>query len=402
MTKQIGLFYRKNFDPYFLLLGHACCDTNQGALPAILAFMYANGSLTSFESIAWFIFAANLVSSVIQPLVGYLSDKKPSPELMTVGILLSSLSMCIIGFLSDHNSMLACTLISGIGIAIFHPAAGKTAHAVSPKEHLGKGLGLFYVGGNLGFAIGPIIVTVSMTIFGSQGTAVMLLPAILTLLSYPYMNAKFKHAIKKEQRGLINLKNQGQQQKDRYGAFCILSVAVFLRASLFFSLNAFVPLYWLNVLGESIQTGNTVLSCIAITGAIATLCGGFISDKIGVNKVFCYVLTIACPLLICFSLFQNTIINTLLIIPISFCIYSSSAPMMAIGQNFLCNHTGFATGITVGLGVSFGGIVTPLLGWIGDNYGLTTTFKTLAVCSIVLMLVTYIIPSITSPKDSFK
>ncbi|MGN1356537.1 MAG: MFS transporter [Succinivibrionaceae bacterium] len=400
MTKQLSFFYRKNYDPFFLLVGHACCDANQGALPAILAFLYAHGSITSFESIAWFIFASNLVSSIVQPLVGYLSDRKPSPWMMTFGILLSSLSISAMGFLTDHhNALLICALLSGIGIAVFHPAAGKTAHAVSPANGLGKGLGLFYVGGNLGFAIGPVLATIGMTMFGNHGTAFMIIPAAIILLSYPPMNAKFQHALKKEKRELEYLKNQGQQQKDRYGAFGILSVAVFLRASLFFSLNAFIPLYWLKILDEPVQTGNAILSCIAITGAIATLCGGFIADKIGVNKVFSFVLTLACPLLICFSMVQNVIVNTILIIPIAFCIYSSSAPMMALGQKFLCNHTGFATGITVGLGVSMGGVVAPLLGWVGDTYGLTATFKTLAVCSTILMIISYLIPSAEPQKS---
>ncbi|MBQ8707092.1 MAG: MFS transporter [Succinivibrionaceae bacterium] len=397
MSTHTSIFYRKNYDPYFLLLGHTCCDMNQGALPAILAFLYYHNVLTSLESIAWFVFAANMISAVVQPLVGYASDRYPRPWLMTAGILTASVSTAAIGFIHDHSLLMLCCLVNGIGIAVFHPAGGKTAHAVVPSDHLGRGLSLFYVGGNLGFAIGPILVTIAMTMVGTEGTAVLLIPGILITGALMYMNAKFVHAISREKRQTNQRKMQGTAEKERVGAFCVLTVAIFFRATIFFAINTFIPIFWVKILGKTVQEGNAILSIIAVMGAIATLCGGILADRIGVNKVFSYALTAISPLLIAFCCIQNEVVNILLIVPTAFFLYATSAPMMAIGQRFLCNHTGLASGITVGLAVSFGGITAPLLGRIGDLYGLIATFGVIASCACCAMVVSYLIPQAAAP-----
>ena len=399
MKSSTSIFYRKNYDPYFLLAAHTCCDMNQGALPAILAFLYYHGILTTFESIAWFVFASNLVSSVVQPLTGYLSDRRPRPWLMILGIVSAAVSTAFIGFTDNHTIMMLCCLINGIGIAIFHPAGGKTTHAVVSGSHLGRGLSLFYVGGNLGFAAGPVLVTLSMTFFGPKGTLIMIVPAILITLILAYMNTKFVHALRKEKRKIARARESGQSRRERPGAFSVLTVAIFFRATMFFALNTFIPLYWVKILGQTVETGNTVLSIIALMGAIATLCGGFMADRIGLNKMFSYALTAMTPLLIAFCSVQNMYVNLALIIPTAFFLYSTSAPMMAIGQRFLCNHTGLASGITVGLAVSFGGITAPVLGWIGDTYGLNSTFWAVAACSAGAMIVSYLIPNADLKED---
>ncbi len=402
MISHASIFYRKNYDPYFLLAAHTCCDMNQGALPAILAFLYYHGVITSLESIAWFVFASNLVSSIIQPLVGYISDHKPRPWLMTGGIVIAAVSTACIGFTTDHNLLMLLCLINGIGVAIFHPAGGKTAHAVVSGAHLGRGLSLFYVGGNLGFAFGPVLVTVAMSILGPKGTIIMIFPAILITAVMAYMNAKFVHAIRREKRKIIQAKASGSEAKDRYGAFSILSIAIFFRATMFFAVNTFIPVYWVKILGKTVEVGNTVLSVIAVMGAIATLCGGYLADKFGVNKIFSYALTGICPLFITFCCVQVDYINIILIVPIAFCLYATSAPMMAMGQKFLCNHTGLASGVTVGLAVSFGGITAPFLGWIGDQYGLLATFWVIAICACCGTIVSYFIPNADQPSAKGK
>jgi FSR family fosmidomycin resistance protein-like MFS transporter len=398
LNPHTNIFYRKNYDPYFLLIGHTCCDMNQGALPAILAFLYFQGVLTTFESIAWFVFASNLVSSVVQPLVGYISDRYPRPWLMIAGIITASLSTGAIGFVQSHDAMMLCSLLSGIGIAIFHPAGGKTAHAVVSSDHLGRGLSLFYVGGNIGFATGPVLVTIAMTYWGSEGTAILFVPGIAVTSLLLFMNPKFTHALRKEKRRITHSKEQGKAEKERVGAFLILTVAIFFRATIFFAINTFIPVFWVKILGQTVQAGNTVLSVVAAMGAVATLCGGFLADKIGVNRVFSYALTMISPLFIAFCCIQNEYVNIALIVPIAFFLYATSAPMMAIGQRFLCNHTGLASGITVGLAVSFGGITAPILGRVGDMYGLIATFWIIAGCACCGMIVSYLIPDASVKK----
>ena len=104
------------------------------------------------------------------------------------------------------------------------------------------------------------------------------------------------------------------------------------------------------------------------------------------------------PLFIAFCCIQNEYVNIALIVPIAFFLYATSAPMMAIGQRFLCNHSGLASGITVGLAVSFGGITAPILGRVGDMYGLIATFWIIAGCACCGMIVSYLIPDASVKK----
>lgn len=400
LSANISIFYRKNYDPYFTLLGHACSDMNQGALPAILTYLYYHGTLTSLECIAWFVFASNMVSSVIQPLVGAVSDRRPRPWLMAAGILLAAAGTSAMGFCTNQTSMMICCVASGIGIAVFHPAGGKVSHSVADRGKLGKSLSIFYVGGNIGFAVGPVLVTAAMSFWGIRGTLIMLLPALLVAAALLYMDPKFTHAISREKRRMLHDASQGSGQKERVGAFMILTGAIFFRATIFFAFITFIPVFWVKILHESVETGSTVLSITAVVGAISTLYGGRLTDRIGSTRTFRLVLTIVFPLLAAFCLVDSHLMGLLIIVPLSFFLYSSSAPMMAMGQNFLCKHTGLASGVTVGLAVSFGGISSPVLGWIGDQYGLHATFWTLTFCALCAMLISYVIPIAEKPGQT--
>lgn len=393
MNLSKSLLTKKSYDPYFLLLGHTCCDINQGALPAIMAYLYYIDKIQSMESIAWIIFASNIISSVIQPLAGYFSDKKPRPELMSIGVVIASMSTSLLGFVDNYEMMFILAICNGFGIAIFHPAGGKTAHALVDDKKLGKGLSIFYVGGNIGFAIGPVLATCATVYFGPSGTAILLIPGILLAIIFNFLNPKFIHAIKEEHRTLKQKKASGTIEPDRYGAFGILTITIFCRAIIIFGFTTFIPLYWMKVLDQSLEFGNTILSIIAVIGAFATICGGILTDKFGVNRVYSLMLTLFCPMLIAFTFYPNLWFDTIIIMPIALCLYSSSSPMMVMGQRFLCNHTGLASGVTVGLAVSFGGIASPFLGWIGDNYGLTETFTILCILAFIGMTVSYFIPN---------
>lgn len=381
------------------MMGHLCCDLNQGALPAILAYFYVTGKLSSLESVAWFVFASNMISSVAQPLVGIMSDRAPRPWLMPFGIAMAAVGISMLGFIDDYSMMLGCALFSGLGIAIFHPAGGKTAHASVTEGRLGRGMSIFYVGGNLGFAAGPVYATVALTLFGEKGTLMMLLPAFICICALVYMNPKFANSISKEtRRQALNRKADGVGQ-DRYGAFSILTVVIFCRSILFFALNTFIPLFWVKILNESVDAGNLVLSVIAVIGAISTFFGGVMSDRFGANNILKIMCTIICPLMILFTSIQCTPVNTIVIAALAFCLYAASSTITVLGQKFLCNHTGFAAGVTIGLAMSFGGIGAPILGYIGDAYGLLATFWILAFLSAAAMIVSYAVPSADQKKN---
>ncbi|MCL2123111.1 MAG: MFS transporter, partial [Desulfovibrionaceae bacterium] len=158
------------------MCGHVCTDINQGALPAILPFLVHHKGI-SYASAAGLIFAANSMSSFIQPFFGYIGDKVSWPWLMGLGAFLAGGGLAFVGFLDSYWAIFAAVAVSGIGIALFHPEGGRMAN-LAAGENKGAGIALFAVGGNIGFALGPIIASVALTALGLKGTAVLLAPAI--------------------------------------------------------------------------------------------------------------------------------------------------------------------------------------------------------------------------------
>lgn len=177
MKKRSVTRMKANKYSLLTMFSHICTDINQGALPAILPFLVAEKDI-NYTAAAGLVFAANSVSSFIQPLLGYLGDRVSWPWLMGLGIFLAGAGLALIGFMDSYWAIFAAAMLSGVGIALFHPEGGKIANLVAGKNK-GAGISIFAVGGSIGFALGPIIAASSLTAFGMKGTIVLLIPAVL-------------------------------------------------------------------------------------------------------------------------------------------------------------------------------------------------------------------------------
>lgn len=361
-----------------LSTGHACTDLNQGALPVMLPFLMAAGGL-SFASAAGLTFAMALSSSVVQPLFGLWADKISKPWLMPVGILLAGSGTSLIGYCSSYEFMFLAAIISGIGIAAFHPEAARFANQAA-GEKKGAGMSIFSVGGNLGFALGPILTLPALLAFGIKGTAVIAIPTLLMSVLL-YREVRKSHPQLKIATTAIP--TSSVTQKDEWGKFSWLTLAIIARSIVFHSLNTFLPLYWIFILYQSESVSGTALTILLATGAASTLAGGFLADRLGANKVVQYGFLILAPSLYFFTTTESPMTATLLLLPIAFGLFSISGPLVLLGQKYLPNKIGFASGVTLGLAVSIGGLVAPLLGSYADQNGLLSAFHLLLFLPIL-------------------
>ena len=149
---------------YLTMTGHMCSDINQGALSAIFPFLVVGSGYSYFEA-TMLVFAANIASAVIQPLFGWLGDKRPSPWFMALGIFLAGLGMAGIGYVQGYWLIVASAMVSGIGVAMFHPEGGRLSNLAAGARK-GNGMSIFAVGGNIGFFVGPILCATFLTAFG--------------------------------------------------------------------------------------------------------------------------------------------------------------------------------------------------------------------------------------------
>jgi len=359
-----------------LCLGHLVTDINQGALPALLPFLIVEYGL-SYTAAGFLVFASNIASTVVQPLFGHLADRRARPWLLPAGIALAGAGLAATGLVSGYGWVCLAVMVSGIGVAAFHPQGARLVNRVA-GERKATAMSIFGVGGTLGFAVGPGLVTAALLAWGMKGTAILALPTGLLAAALAWHLA----GMPIDQSGMAPSRSGGSPAAahDAWGPFARLTAAVVARAVLFYGFNTFVPLYWIHVLGQSKAAGATALTVFALAGVSGNLLGGRLADRFGSTWIaaagFCALL----PLVPALTMASSAPVALAILVLIGCALSTTYSPLIILGQAYLPNHIGLSSGVTLGVAVSIGGVATPLLGRVADQYGL---WATLAVLSFV-------------------
>ena len=382
--------FKKSVYSYIMMLGHLCADLGGGALPAILPFLIAQKGIT-YTQAAGLTFALSSIGSAIQPIFGSMADKTSRPWLMSLGIFMAGCGISSLGFLDSYWAMFVAVAFTGIGAALFHPDGGRMANYVS-GEKKGKGISLFSVGGNMGGAAGPMLAVFGITMCGGdlRGAAILAVPvfAMAAFMVTQHGNlAEFAAEGSKKTKAAI-----AAGQKDNWNAFGKLTFVVFLRSTLSMGMSTFIPLYWMNVLMQSEEVSGSVTTILSLSGAAATLIGGNLADKYGFNKTIRLGLVLVIPSLIAVTLSRNVLLCTALLIPTSMFLNFAFSPSVALGQKFIPNHLGLASGITMGLASSFGGVISPMLGKVADNMGIPVVMWILVAVAVAACIYSFFVP----------
>ena len=380
----------------FFMLGHFATDISHGSLPIILAYLYQAGKLDSYSSVAMLMMANTVLNAIVQPFAGNLADSGPRPYLMSIGIALSFIGVMFIGIVENQILLYTLVCINGLGSAIFHPAGGKMAN-IFGKSKLGKNMSIFSVGGNAGIAMGPFYFTGFYILFGLNATLAMCVPGIVMIVIFTLKNSYYMEACERDHLNTIRLSKENIEKENIRG-FLILICVLFLRSSGWFSFTAFLPLYYMHNLGISDEISTLFNGVVGLCGAIATYFGGTISDRIGFKKMITISSLSSIPFIFIFTLSSNPVFATLMIVPFAFLFFTAMSPTVAIGQKFLCRHVGMATGFTIGLSMSFGGLVSPLIGKLGDFHGVEYIMYAVSVFIAMAALTSLFIPEPVSEK----
>jgi FSR family fosmidomycin resistance protein-like MFS transporter len=369
-----------------LSTGHLFTDVSQGSLPALLPFLITRDHL-SYAAASALVLAATISSSVIQPLFGHFSDRRSFPWLMPLGPALGGLGIALAGFAPDYAATFAAIVLSGIGVAAFHPEGSRFANYVS-GERRASGMSLFSVGGNIGFALGPVLVTPLVLTFGLHGTAFILIPTWLMAGVFLYELPRLKRFRTDLVSGRVVEK---ERQEEAWRPFCVLAGVIALRSFVYFGLVTFIPLYYVNVLHTSKALGNFALAAMLLGGAIGTLIGGPLADRFGRRAVLTCSMFVLPPLVVSF----------LLVGPAPAVVFAALAGAATIatfavtivmGQEYLPGRLGVAAGVTIGLSIGLGGLGAPLLGLLADAAGLTVVFEVIAVLPLLALGLTLALP----------
>ncbi len=374
---------------WILSAGHLITDVNQGALPAMLPFFISAYDL-SYTAAAGIVFAANLASSIVQPLFGYTADRFSSPWMLSIGLILAGGGIGLTGLCENYQLIMVLAVTSGIGIAAYHPEAARLVNYEAGNQK-NAAMSIFGVGGTIGFAIGPFLITTALIHWNLNGTIILILPvsvmAILLTIQYP----KLQSISRKHQ--LRNYGSSGQAVNDDWWAFIRLTFVIIGRSIIFYGLNTFIPIYWITYLHQSKMMGSIALTTFAASGIIGNLIGGSLADKYGPKKVLLLGFSGLAVLLPIFCLVNSALISLLLMLPIGLILYASYSPSIVLGQNYLPNRIGLSSGITLGVAISIGGAATPIIGKIADIYGVWSGIATTACLPMLVLLLATRLPN---------
>ena len=330
----------------------------------------------------------NVTSSVIQPIFGYFSDRWSARWLLPSGCFIASLGMALLGFGSSYSWIFFFAALSGLGQGSYHPEGFKTVNFLS-GEKKATAISLFLVGGSLGLSLGPLMATIFFKYLGLKGSLLFLplgMAMGLIFLATPFLKAKSDILIHKAK----DLRTSGFPRQGFFPMALLLLVVV-LRAATSMSLQTFVPFYFINILQRDPLIVGKYLSTFLLAGTIGSLAGGPFADRYGYKRTVLFGLGLTSIFLHLFYYAKG--MESLIFFAVAgFVLHSSGAITMAMGQSYMPQNLGMASGLILGLAMGVGGIGTMILGWVADKWGLHFTLHITFILPLLSLLTFLFVP----------
>ena len=361
-----------------IFLGHVAVDASQGTLPVVVAELKNVFGLTYFQ-VGLMMMVLNLTSSVIQPIFGIISDRFRTGWFVPAGILWTAVAMGLVGWSPNYLTAVLLVGLAGLGTAAFHPRAMMAVYLVSGLKR-GFGAAIFSTGGNLGFALGPVLGSVLVLGSGLHAT-LWLIPAgvLLFLVITFYPNDFLRRDARKG--GAAAASGAVAATAVPWISLIAVCLIVTLRSWVYMSSITYMPMLFQSR-GIHLSSGSLILTLFLASGAAAGLYGGHLSDRIGRKSVIVGS-SILFPVLAGLMLLMQGPLIWVLAGAAGAALLASFSVTIVLAQELLPRHLGLASGLILGLGFGTGGLGTALSGWLADHIGLTHTFWILAAAPLV-------------------
>jgi FSR family fosmidomycin resistance protein-like MFS transporter len=372
---------------FIISLCHLLNDSIQAIIPAMFPILEGSMGL-SFTQLGLIAFALNMVSSVMQPVVGFYADKKPMPYALPIGLTSSLLGILGLAFAPSFLTILLSVIFIGLGSAIFHPEGSRVAYMAAGKRR-GLAQSIYQVGGNSGQALAPLITALILVPLGQFGAIWFTIVAAIAVGLLTYIAIWYSRRLSitntaSKPKTEPKVKNKAIS-KSIITALIIIISLIFARSWYVSAISNFYTFYAIDKYHLTIAQSQVYIFIFLLMGAVGTFFGGPLADKYGKRNIIIISLLSAVPLTMILP-FVNATVSIILLALIGFVLMSSFSVTVVYAQELVPGKIGTMSGLTVGLAFGMGAIGSIALGAMIDFVGLTPTMITVALLPIVGIL----------------
>ena len=389
-TVETPTIYRILFAISF---GHFLNDSMQAVVPALFPILEKTMNL-SYMQVGWIAFALNMTSSIMQPVFGMYSDKKPSPFLLPLGMFSSMLGMIGLAFAPNFIIVIISVLFIGLGSAVFHPEGARVAYMAAGAKR-GLAQAIYQVGGNTGNSLAPIftaLIFVPLGQIGSLGFTAFAAVGIILLIfvSNWYKNELATGAVRRKKRAALEAENAIVSTHIKF-VIILLVFLTFVRSWYGAGIGNFYQFYLIEHYGLSIKNAQYFVFAFMIAGVLGTFFGGPLADRFGKKNIIVFSMLGSAPLAL---LLPH--VSLVWVVPLFLCIgfisSSSFSVIVVYAQELVPGKVGMVSGLIVGLAFGLGALGAVVLGKLADIYSLQFIML-LCSCLPLIGLTSWLLPS---------
>jgi FSR family fosmidomycin resistance protein-like MFS transporter len=378
-----------------IVLGHLSVDMQTGSLAVLLPLLLKTFSL-DYTGAAAIMSFNNIVIALAQPLFGILGDRKQMRWLVYVGCLLTGVGMVAVMFLPSYWLIIVAVVLSGLGSAMFHPEALSVVRAISGQK-AATASSVFFFGGNLGFAVGPLLVAWLTHGWGTHAAIWMMVPTLVALCFLVTNTGVIrKPAVA---RLVAHVQHGAQRRRQNLWLILLLLTLITVQTIILSGLKTFIPLYYEKFGQIPADWIALMLTTIALTGAAGTLVGGIAAERIGRKMVIIIASLLVLGAL--FAVFHSDGWLQLLMLALTGFFLSVPWPLSVVMvQEAMPNNVGLASGLTLGLAYGASGLGIAALGRVGDLFGLQTTMNIVMWLPLAALAISFWVPERVEQLDN--
>ncbi len=375
---------------------HMLNDVIQSLIMAIYPMLKDNLAL-DFGQIGLITFTFQFTASVLQPLVGYVTDRYPTPYSLVLGMGSSLLGVLLIAFASSYAAVLAAAALIGMGSSVFHPESSRVARLASGGRH-GMAQSVFQVGGNFGTALGPLFAAFIVLPYGQHSIAWFSIAALLAIalligIGIWYgKTLKLKRETHAKEREAIAEATHGKVGR----SIAILMALTFSKHFYLVSITSFFIFYLIHTYGLTVQQAQLHLFIFLGAVAAGTVIGGPIGDRIGARRVIWWSILGVLPFTLALP-YVGLTGTAILSVIIGLILASAFPAILVYAQGLIPGRVGMVAGLFFGLAFGIAGIGAAFLGWLADVTSIDFVYHVCAFLPAIGLLAAFL-PETAKPK----